>query len=99
MRPLKYRKTAGGATNDKAGRTGKTGGGAAHDKAGARSASGGSARGNYGTSGSSARGGSKVQEEDPTFRRRKKSPVKAVIFAKRLCNLGIHIIEVDLGFV
>ena len=88
MRPLKYRKTSSGASQDKTGRTGKTGGGAAHDKAGARSASGGSARGNYGTSGSSARGGSKVQEEDPTFRRRKKSPVKAIIFAMLLMAAG-----------
>ena len=86
MRPLKYRKTGSGAPQNKAGRTE---GRAAYGNPGARSAEGGSVRGRHAAAGSgtrgyteaakSARGGSKVQEEDPDFRRRKKSPVKAIL--------------------
>ena len=82
IRPLKYRKTPGGPTQGKAGKTGARS--AAGESAQRRQAAGGSgARGNSGAA-KSARGGSKVQEEDPTFRRRKKSPVKAIVLALML---------------
>ena len=64
IRPLKYRKTPGGPTQGKAGKTGARS--AAGESAQRRQAAGGSgARGNSGAA-KSARGGSKVQEEDPT---------------------------------
>ena len=82
IRPLKYRKTAGGASQDKDGRGGARGaaGSSAQDR---RGTAGSGARGNSGASGS-ARSGSKVQQEDPAFRRRKKSPVKAIILTMML---------------
>ena len=73
IRPLKYRKTGSRAAS------------------GAQSAAGGSARRSHSTAPGSARGSngntrsaqgsSKARDEDPDFRKRKKSPVKAILLA------------------
>ena len=81
IRPLKYRKTGSRAAS---GAQSAAGGGArenyttAGSKANGNRAASGNTRGNRGTAGG-ARGGSKVREEDPDFRKRKKSPVKAIV--------------------
>ena len=76
IRPLKYRKTgsrAGAGAQSAAGGNAQRNHNAAGSAARGNSAAAG-ARGNQGT-----RGGSKARDEDPDFRRRKKSPVRAIL--------------------
>ena len=83
IRPLKYRKTGSRAVSgaqSAAGGNARGNHSAAASKAGGNRAASGSARGSNGNA-RSAQGSSKARDEDPDFRKRKKSPLKAILLA------------------